>query len=106
MAYSGVSLCWLALIGGGQGWQEQMKQQFEDLPLTPDFVAAQKTSEAYKGFRKGRWWDVETDDVDRVRSVEGIELATPSFAMWGQTAVYGENKYECSVKGLYLNMNI
>lgn len=91
----------VALIGGGQGMQEKMKQEFEGFATNSGFVAAQKTSEAYKGFRKGRWWDVETDDVDRVRSVEGIELATPSFALWGQTAVFGENKYECSVKGLY-----
>lgn len=36
-----------------------------------------------------------------MRSIDGIKIATPSFALWGQTAVYGENKYECSVKGLY-----
>ena len=46
-------------------------------------------------------WDLEMEDVERVRSIDGIKTATPSFALWGQTAVYGENKYECSVKGLY-----
>ena len=55
----------VALIGGGQGMQEQMKQQFEGFATNSGFVAAQKTSEAYKGFRKGRWWDVETDDVEQ-----------------------------------------
>ena len=72
--------------------------------LYTGFIAAQKTSEAYKGFRKGRWWDLEMEDVERVRSIDGIKTATPSFALWGQTAVYGENKYECSVKGLYLSL--
>ena len=91
----------VALIGGGQGMQEELKSQFEGFATNSGFIAAQKTSEAYKGFRKGRWWDLEMEDVDRVRSVDGIALATPSFALWGQTAVYGENKYECSVKGLY-----
>ena len=91
----------VALIGGGQGMQEELKSQFEGFATNSGFIATQKTSEAYKGFRKGRWWDLEMEDVDRVRSVDGIALATPSFALWGQTAVYGENKYECSVKGLY-----
>ena len=91
----------VALIGGGQGMQEQMKAQFEGFATNSGFIAAQKTSEAYKGFRKGRWWDLEMEDVERVRSIDGIKTATPSFALWGQTAVYGENKYECSVKGLY-----
>ena len=91
----------VALIGSGQGMQEQMKAQFEGFATNSGFIAAQKTSEAYKGFRKGRWWDLEMEDVERVRSIDGIKTATPSFALWGQTAVYGENKYECSVKGLY-----
>ena len=81
----------VALIGGGQGMQEQMKAQFEGFATNSGFIAAQKTSEAYKGFRKGRWWDLEMEDVERVRSIDGIKTATPSFALWGQTAVYGEN---------------
>ena len=91
----------VALIGGGQGMQEELKSQFEGYATNSGFIAAQKTSEAYKGFRKGRWWDLEMEDVDRVRNVDGVALATPSIALWGQVAVYGDNKYDCSVKGLY-----
>ena len=91
----------VALIGGGQGMQEELKSQFEGFATNSGFIAAQKTSEAYKGFRKGRWWDLEMEDVDCVRNVDGVALATPSIALWGQVAVYGDNKYDCSVKGLY-----
>ena len=91
----------VALIGGGQGMQEELKSQFEGFATNSGFIAAQKTSEAYKGFRKGRWWDLEMEDVDRVRNVDGVALATPSIALWGQVAVYGDNKYDSSVKGLY-----
>lgn len=73
----------VALIGGGQGMQEQMKAQFEGFATNSGFIAAQKTSEAYKGFRKGRWWDLEMEDVERVRSIDGIKTATPSFALMG-----------------------
>ena len=91
----------VALIGGGQGMQEELKSQFEGFATNSGFIAAQKTIEAYQGFRKGRWWDLEMEDVDRVRNVDGVALATPSIALWGQVAVYGDNKYDCSVKGLY-----
>ena len=88
----------VALIGGGQGMQEQMKAQFEGFATNSGFIAAQKTSEAYKGFRKGRWWDLEMEDVERVRSIDGIKTATPSFALWGQTAVYGETNTNAASK--------
>ena len=72
----------VALIGGGQGMQEELKSQFEGFATNSGFIAAQKTSEAYKGFRKGRWWDLEMEDVDRVRNLDGVALAKPSIALW------------------------
>lgn len=74
----------VALIGGGQGMQENLQSQFEGFATNSGFIAAQKTSEAYKGFRKGRRWDLEMEDVYRTRSVEGIRLATPSTAYGGR----------------------
>ena len=72
----------VALIGGGQGMQEQMKAQFEGFATNSGFIAAQKTSEAYKGFRKGRWWDLEMEDVERVRSIDGIKRPLLHLALW------------------------
>lgn len=73
----------VALIGGGQGMQEQMKSQFEGFATNSGFIAAQKTSEAYKGFRKGRWWDLEMEDVERVRSIDGIKNSHPVIRSLG-----------------------
>lgn len=92
----------VALIGGGQGLQNIMNKNFEGFATNSGFLAAQKTGEAYKGFRKGRWWDLESIDIERLRSqVKEIEVITPSIARWGSNAVYADKKYECSVKGLY-----
>lgn len=91
----------VALSGGGKGMQEKMEAQFEGFATNSGFIAAQKTGEPYKGFRKGRQWNLELADVERTGKVTGIELATPSIALWGQTTLYGENKYSCAVKGLY-----
>lgn len=92
----------VALIGGGQAMQEAISSEFRGFATNSAFVAAQRTGEAYKGFRKGRWWDLELADIDRLRrGVEEIDIITPSFAYWGRTSVYEDKKYECSVRGLY-----
>ncbi|MBR0041886.1 MAG: ABC transporter permease, partial [Bacteroides sp.] len=91
----------VVLIGGAQGLREEMKSNFEGFATNSGFVASQNTSEAYKGFRKGRWWDLELADLDRVAAIEGVALTTPSISRWGQTAVYDENKYESVIKGIY-----
>lgn len=93
----------VALIGGGQGMQGMMQKNFEGFATNSGFIASQKTGEAYKGFRKGRWWNLENSDVERLKAglSNKLEVITPSTARWGSTAVYGDKKYECSVKGLY-----
>lgn len=92
----------VVLMGGGQGMQDMMQAQFEGFAANSGFIASEKTGEAYKGFRKGRWWDLENSDIERLRKgVEGIEVITPLVSRWGSSAVYEDKKYECSVKGLY-----
>ncbi|KAB6334855.1 ABC transporter permease, partial [Bacteroides xylanisolvens] len=74
----------VALIGGGQGLEGMMKKNFEGFATNSGFLAAQKTGEAYKGFRKGRWWNLEAIDIERLRSqVKDVEVITPSIARWG-----------------------
>jgi putative ABC transport system permease protein len=55
----------VALIGGGQGMQQAMSSQFEGFATNSAFLVSQKTGEAYKGFRKGRWWNLELSDIER-----------------------------------------
>ena len=92
----------VALIGGGQGLVYMLKKNFEGFATNSGFLASQRTGEAYKGFRKGRWWNLESTDIEHLRSqVKEVEVITPSVARWGSKAVYEDKKYDCSVKGLY-----
>ena len=91
----------VALMGGGQGMEQELRKEFEGFATNSGFIFAQKTGEAYKGFRKGRSWDLEMADVERIGKLAPIEISTPSVAQWGKTAIYEGNKYDCSVKGLY-----
>ena len=91
----------VALMGGGQGMEQKLRKEFEGFATNSGLIFAQKTGEAYKGFRKGRSWDLEMADVERIGKLAPIEISTPSVAQWGKTAIYEGNKYDCSVKGLY-----
>ena len=82
--------------------QNAMQVQFEGFATNSGFAWPQKTGEAYKGFRKGRWWSLNLDDIERIRkNVDGIELITPSIARWGSKSVYEDKKFDCIVKGLH-----
>ena len=92
----------VALIGGGQGLQQTLAKEFEGFATNSGFLVADKTGEPYKGFRKGRWWNLEIDDVERVRQVDGVDVATPTVTQWGKLTVYGGKKYDGTiVKGLF-----
>lgn len=91
----------IALIGGGQGMQEMMKKNFEGFATNSGFIYSQRTGEPYKGFRKGRWWELKLADIERIRAhVKDINAITPSVARWGSNVIYSDKKSSCSVKGL------
>ncbi|MDR0988486.1 MAG: ABC transporter permease [Prevotellaceae bacterium] len=92
----------VALVGGGKGLQESMTQQFEGFATNSAFIYAERTSVAYKGFVKGRRWDLELQDIERVRElINEIDIITPSISYWGRNAIHGDKSYEANVKGLY-----
>lgn len=93
----------VALMGGSQGIQEMMASNFAGFATNSGFTGSNQTSKAYKGFRKGRYWQIELRDVDRIRhSIPEIDILSPINSKWGVKATY--NKYEsnsCSMKGVY-----
>ena len=66
----------VALIGGGNGLQQMMSRNFAGFATNSCFIISQQTSEPYKGFRKGRKWDLENHDVEvlktRIHEIEDI----------------------------------
>ena len=93
----------VTLMGGSQGIREMMSSNFEGFATNSGFTGSNQTSKAYKGFRKGRYWQLELKDVERIqKSVPGIDILTPSNAQWGIKATYEKyQKSSCSMKGVY-----
>ena len=93
----------VALMGGSQGIQDMMSSNFEGFATNSGFSGSNQTSKAYKGFRKGRNWELELKDVERIRkAIPEIDVLTPSNARWGVRATYDKHESSsCSMKGVY-----
>ena len=91
----------VALIGGGQGIKELLNQNFEGFATNSAMVWAQPTTKAYKGFRKGRRWDMEYKDVHRLKSrIPELDVVSPVLFSNGGTAYFGDRKATVSINGV------
>jgi putative ABC transport system permease protein len=90
-------------MGGSQGIQEMMSSNFQGFATNSGFSGSNQTSIAYKGFRKGRYWDLDLNDVERIRrAIPEIDILTPSNAQWGIKATYDKRESNsCSMKGIF-----
>lgn len=90
------------LYGGSNGVGGMVHLMMNGFATNSGFTFTDETSLPYKGFNKGRYWDLEIKDLDIIRrNVKEIDYLTGEISMWGKTAIYGENKYnDCIVKGV------
>ena len=77
----------VALMGGGQGLKEMLERNFEGFAQNTAMIWAQQTTKPYKGFRKGRYWEMDYKDIERLRQrVPELDAIAPVlFGGWGST---------------------
>ena len=91
----------VALIGGGKGLKEMLNQNFEGFATNSAMVWAQPTMKAYKGFRKGRLWEMDYKDVERLKQrVPELDVVSPVLFSNGGTAYYGDRKTSVGINGV------
>ena len=82
----------MLLTGGGQGLKQLLVQNFEGFAQNTCIVATNATTKPYKGFKKGRTWNLEYADVDRLKAmVPELETVSPSVSQWGKTVTRDEH---------------
>jgi len=92
----------IVLMGGSEGMKDMLSANFEGFATNSGFLGTNETSKVYKGFQKGRYWELVNADVEKVRrSVPEIDVVSPNLARWGVGAVCGENRTSVTLKGLY-----
>ena len=91
----------VALIGGGQGMKEILESNFEGFATNTAMMWAQPTTKAYKGFRKGRIWNMSYSDVERLhRQVPELAVVSPLLFSNGGTAYHADRKSSVGVNGV------
>ncbi|WP_085535480.1 ABC transporter permease [Massilibacteroides vaginae] len=92
------------LLGSGNGMKNGMFAGLDGFATNSVFMWTDRTSEPFKGFNKGRLWNLRNRDVDAIKkNVPGVEYISP--IIWGdrsdKNVVYGQLAGTYTVKGLF-----
>ncbi len=91
----------IALMGGGQGLKEILQNNFAGFATNTAIVWAQNTTKPYKGFNKGRQWNMELSDMERLRQrIPELDVITPLLFSGRKTLVYGDKTFNGSTQGV------
>lgn len=85
------------LLASGNGFQNGMNTQIEGFATNSAFIIPVQTTEAYKGYQKGRSWEADMSDIQAVRKkVKGVDLLSPILSEYSYN---GENNVFFGIKG-------
>ena len=91
----------VALMGGGNGMKELLSKNFEGFATNSAIIYVEPTTKAYQGYRKGRQWYMVYKDAERLKAqIPELDVVSPVLSIWNGSAVFGDKKASCSVKGL------
>lgn len=92
------------MVGAGNALEKGMTSQIEGFATNSCFFESQRTSLPYKGFRKGRRWDMVNTDLPVIQEkVTGMQYLSPVLFARGEgnNVVRGEKNGSYLVKGCY-----
>ena len=91
----------IALIGGGQGLKEMLQKNFSGFATNSAMVWSQTTTKPYKGFKKGRWWNMTEHDVERLRlQIPELDVVAPVLFSGSKAAVHEDYNTTAAVRGV------
>jgi putative ABC transport system permease protein len=96
----------MVMLGAGTGLQRGMLDRLEGFATNSCFFWSSVTNEPYKGFQKGRQWNMSNRDVEILQqSVPELDCLSPVL-FGGRSAnniVYNDNFGSFPIKGVYGN---
>lgn len=93
----------ILLIGAGNSLQGGILRNFDGFASNSCFFWTGRTSEAYKGYRKGRWWSMNVRDIELIRrKAVSVEYISPMLFIGGgdKNAVRGQKSGTYDVRGI------
>ena len=91
----------LALLwGGAQGLQDLLKNNFKGFSTNSAVMWSWRTTIPYKGYEKGRYWNMTVEDIDAIRNnITEIAEISP-MASRSATMKHGIKSYANSIQGV------
>lgn len=92
--------------GSGNGLLNGISEGFKDFATNSGFIWSERTTVAYEGFKRGRWWSVTNDDIVEIRDqIKEIDVISPRLNGWnlnkGENVVRGDRSAAFNVMGDY-----
>lgn len=95
----------VGLVGGGDGLKEILNNNLAGFATNSAVVWSQPTTKPYHGFRKGRQWTLNYDDIKRLRAhVPELDVITPTISRWGANATHDDRSASGIIKGVLPEM--
>jgi len=100
------------LLGSGAGMRTGIFSNFSGFATNSAFFLTDRTSEPYKGFNKGRYWNMRNRDVESIiNNVPAIQDISPLIfgGQGDKNVVYGQQTGSYFVKGVmpgYFNIDM
>ncbi len=92
------------LLGAGNGMKYGIYKNVDGFATNSAFFFTNRTGEAYKGYKKGRWWSMRNRDIETIRArVKGLKYISPMVMSWGgeNNVVKGQKAGTYNVRGVY-----
>jgi putative ABC transport system permease protein len=97
------------MAGAGKGLEKGITDGVGQVATNSFFMWTEATSEPYKGFIRGRYWNYDNDDVEYIRkSISEADIVSPRLfggRVVGNNTVRGEKTATFNVKGDYPEWN-
>jgi putative ABC transport system permease protein len=94
----------IIMAGAGKGLERGITQGVGQVATNSFFMWTESTSEPYKGFKRGRYWDYDNDDVTYIRKhIDEAEVVSPRLFGFrgGNNVVRGDKTGAFNIKGDY-----
>ncbi|NIR43326.1 MAG: ABC transporter permease [Gemmatimonadetes bacterium] len=90
------------LLAFGEGLRQAIVKGLLNAGERIFMVYGGTTSQEFEGLPRGRRIRLSEEDLDLItRSIEEIDLVSPSYGRWGTTLEYGDNKTTTYMEGVY-----
>lgn len=95
----------VVMAGAGKGLETGVTEGVGKIASNSFFMWTQRTGKPHEGFRRGRRWDFDNQDVEYIRNhVKEVEIVSPRlFGSWltGNNTIRGDRSGSFNIKGDY-----